>query len=184
MPLLLEAGLVIRYDFLWDKEAKAGHEDGKDRPCAVVLMSKEREDLSRDVYVCAITHTPPLQGETALEIPYKVCQHLGLDERRMWIKTHEVNSFQWNGDVIPCGVTRTPSGAWSYGLLPKALGQEAMQQVRQNSQQHALSIIKREASSQEAKPQTFEEYRAMVDRKNPERTDTQRIKDRDKEAEQ
>ena len=119
MSLKPEAGLVIRYDFLWNAESKLGREDGKDRPCAVILLSKEREDKSRDVYVCPITHSPPDRGEAAIEIPYKVAKYLGLDDNRMWIKTHEMNTFRWEEGQIPCGVTRTPNGNWQYGMLPR-----------------------------------------------------------------
>ena len=34
-----QAGLVIRYSYLWQSEAAAGREEGvKDRPCAVILV--------------------------------------------------------------------------------------------------------------------------------------------------
>ena len=32
-------GLVVRYSYLWEREASQGREEGvKDRPCAVVLV--------------------------------------------------------------------------------------------------------------------------------------------------
>jgi DNA invertase Pin-like site-specific DNA recombinase len=43
-------GLVVRYDFLWKEEQRAGIEDGKDRPCAIVLTSAEKADGSKDVH--------------------------------------------------------------------------------------------------------------------------------------
>lgn len=34
-----EPGLVIRYAYLWDREAREGRDEGsKDRPCAIVLV--------------------------------------------------------------------------------------------------------------------------------------------------
>lgn len=145
MSLQPEAGLVIRYDYLWRDEEKAGRADGvKDRPCAIVLMSKERPDKSRDVYVCAITHSPPRQGETALEIPDKVAKHLNLDSERMWVKTQEVNKFIWEEGRIPFGVSKTPDGKWSYGMIPKALGQQIYEQAIANSRKDALDVVKRD----------------------------------------
>jgi hypothetical protein len=32
-----KAGLVVRYDFLWEEESEAGLHGGKDRPCAIVM---------------------------------------------------------------------------------------------------------------------------------------------------
>jgi mRNA-degrading endonuclease toxin of MazEF toxin-antitoxin module len=138
-------GLVIRYDFLWKDEEAAGHEDGsKDRPCAIVLVSKEREDKSREVLVCAITHSPPREGETAVEIPHKVAMHLNLDHDRMWIKTHEINRFKWEESRIPFGVSQTPKGDWSYGLMPHALREQTLKQLQENSRKKSLSQVKRD----------------------------------------
>jgi len=99
-------GLVIRYDFLWKEEKQAGIEEGgKDRPCAIVLTMNEKPDGSKDVLLCAITHSPPSQNETTLEIPPKVALHLGLDHSRSWIKTDQINRLQWEkGRILP-GVT-------------------------------------------------------------------------------
>ena len=57
MALVPKPGLVVQYDFLWKEESATAHEHGtKDRPCAIVLTTKEREDGSKDVCLCAITH--------------------------------------------------------------------------------------------------------------------------------
>ncbi|NET71474.1 MAG: hypothetical protein F6K62_11245 [Sphaerospermopsis sp. SIO1G2] len=91
-----QAGLVIRYDYLWKSEHDAGRIDGaKDRPCAIVLATKDKGGGKRSLLLCAITHSPPNQEEKAIEIPLKVAHHLGLDHDRMWIKTHEVNIVEW-----------------------------------------------------------------------------------------
>lgn len=144
MSLKPEVGLVIRYDFLWKSEEEAGREDGKDRPCAIILMSEKKADNSHTVVVCPITHSPPQQGESAIEIPYKVARHLRLDDDRMWIKTHEVNQFIWEEGRIPYGVTPTTDDRWSYGMLPEALGRKAHQQIAENAQQHSLAVVKRD----------------------------------------
>ena len=46
--------------------------------------------------VAPITHTPPGEGDTsALAIPARVKQRLGLDEAPSWIITRELISFSW-----------------------------------------------------------------------------------------
>jgi hypothetical protein len=52
-------GLVIRYSYLWNREARAGQDEGsKDRPCAVLLAVDRGEET--EVYVLPITQSPPL----------------------------------------------------------------------------------------------------------------------------
>ena len=94
MVFELKPGLVICYDFLWKNEEKDGHTEGrKDRPCLVLAVKEpESAEQYREVLICPITHTPPAQNQTAVEIPYKMAKHLQLDDDRMWIKTQEVNT--------------------------------------------------------------------------------------------
>jgi hypothetical protein len=62
-------GLVIRYSYLWAREADQGQEEGvKDRPCAVVLVVFDEPDRPR-VRVLPITHTAPADPRDGLEIP-------------------------------------------------------------------------------------------------------------------
>jgi len=73
---------VIRYAYLWEREVKAGREEGvKDRPCAVVLAWREGAGLR--VYVLPVTHSLP--NGAAIEIPAVVKARLGLDSQRAWI---------------------------------------------------------------------------------------------------
>lgn len=140
-----EVGLVIRFDFLWRNEQRAGKQDGvKDRPCAIVLTREEQPDGSSQVFVCAITHTPPGPEEVAVEIPLKVLQHLGLDDGPSWIKTSEVNAFTWEEDQLPFGMTRTPNDDWSYGFLPPDLYRQMRDQVVKYSRGGTLRQIKRD----------------------------------------
>ena len=145
MSIEPEAGLVIRYDFLWKQEHEKGQEHGtKDRPCAIILASKKHTGKTREVVICPITHTPPNSGETSIEIPYKVARYLGLDHEKVWIKTHEVNMIEWEDGRIPYGITRTPSGNWTYGIMPRIIGQKAFEQVRENSRKKSINITKRD----------------------------------------
>lgn len=118
-----EPGLVIRYAFLWREAAARGQEEGdKDRPCAIVLTSKDDQG-DTVVVVLPITHTPPRNPDLAVEIPAATKRRLGLDDGRSWIALTDANRFIWPGpDLRP----RSPGDAASvaYGLLPAALFRE------------------------------------------------------------
>ena len=112
-----EAGLVIRYSYLWRGEARAGREEGrKDRPCAVVLTTMDDQGESV-VYVLPVTHTEPADEMEGLEIPLAIKRRIGLDDRRSWIVLIEANRFLWPGpDLRP--FSREGAGNFVYGQLP------------------------------------------------------------------
>jgi|TARA_B100002003_G_scaffold142102_1_gene131476 hypothetical protein len=141
----LKPGSVVRFDFLWKDDEDKGLAHGlKDRPCAVVLMSKKRRDGARVIMVCPITHEPPDANISAVEIPLQVARALKLDADRMWIKTHEVNTFEYREPQIPYGITPAHDGQWSFGQLPYSLGARMHQQVMENSRSRNLARIDRE----------------------------------------
>lgn len=113
-------GLVIRYAFLWSREAAAGGEEAtKDRPCAIVVAT--RKDPSGDLMtiVAPITHSPSADAAAALEIPPAACRTLGLDDDRQWLRFDELNRFAWPGfDLRPIPGR---GGAYEYGMLPENL---------------------------------------------------------------
>lgn len=113
-----QPGLVIRYAYLWEREARAGREEGsKDRPCAVILAHATEDGRTR-VYVLPITHTQP--SDEAIEIPQPVKGHLGLDDERSWIVLTEVNAFYWPGPDLRLLPGKGPESA-AYGFLPPRL---------------------------------------------------------------
>jgi len=120
-----------------------GVEDGKDRPCAIVLTSAERPDGSKDVLLCAITHSPPGKNETAIKVPPAVAKHLGLDHEQSWIKTDQVNRLTWEKDRIPYGISQTRQGEWSFGMLPHSLGEQVFEQVREKARNRTLQTVRR-----------------------------------------
>jgi hypothetical protein len=64
-----QPGLVIRFSYLWKREADAGREEGvKDRPCAVVIAIEDRTGRPR-VIVLPITHSPPQLPDEGIELP-------------------------------------------------------------------------------------------------------------------
>jgi hypothetical protein len=107
-------GLVVRYSYLWEDEARRGLEEGrKDRPVVIVLAVEEVAGQPV-VTVAPITHSPPSDPAIALEIPADTKRRLGLDAARSWVIVNEVNQFVWPGpDLRP-----TPGGAFAYGFLP------------------------------------------------------------------
>lgn len=85
-----KAGLVVRYDYLWSREAAAGRSQGKDRPTCIVAAS---DSLTRPRYVVLlpITHSPPDADTIGIEIPIKVKRAIGLDEMPSWVIVSEHN---------------------------------------------------------------------------------------------
>ncbi len=145
MTLEPKPGLVIRFDYLWRDEQKIGFAGGKkDRPCVVVVTTKERDDGSKQVMVCPITHSPPHENETAVEIPPKLAKALSLDHDKMWIKTHELNSFAWEKGLIPVGVVKTPNEDWSHGMLPFKMREKVLAQVRENNRRKRTTQVRRD----------------------------------------
>ncbi|MGB8693278.1 MAG: hypothetical protein WCD08_07210, partial [Steroidobacteraceae bacterium] len=92
---LPQSGQVIRYAYLWWSEARVGRDHGvKDRPCGILLT---RVTKAGDIvaYIVPITHTQPLKDEAGIEIPPATKRRLGLDAKRSWIITTELNRFSW-----------------------------------------------------------------------------------------
>jgi hypothetical protein len=110
-------GLVIRYSYLWHREAMTGQEEGsKDRPCAVVVALLGEANRWR-VYALPITHSQPAADERAIEIPASVKARLGLDGHRSWVVVSEVNSFFWPGPDLRFLPGKGPESS-VYGFLP------------------------------------------------------------------
>ena len=110
-------GLVIRYSYLWESEARLGREEGaKDRPCAIILALL-REGEHPIVRVLPVTHAPPVDPADALEIPQPTKQRLGLDSERSWVMLGEANDFIWPGPDLRPAVNGDPASV-AYGMLP------------------------------------------------------------------
>ena len=110
-------GLVIRYSYLWEHEAREGREEGvKDRPCAIVLVLL-REGGHPIVRVLPVTHSAPADPADALEIPQATKRRLGLDSEPSWVMLNEANDFIWPGPDLRPAVNGDPSSI-AYGMLP------------------------------------------------------------------
>lgn len=110
-------GLVIRYRYLWAEEAARGRDEGdKDRPAAIVLAVDAPGASASRVLVLPITHSAPMRGAAAMEIPASVCRSAGLDAARSWVVLSEFNEFVWPGFDLSLVPGRTPHTV-VYGYL-------------------------------------------------------------------
>ncbi|MGF6175473.1 hypothetical protein [Ensifer sp. 4252] len=88
----IQTATVIRYPYLWAREAGQGETEGrKDRPVAVgVRLSRPNGDL---VVIFAITTKQPEKSRFTAEIPAIEKRRAGLDaDLRLWIILDEFNT--------------------------------------------------------------------------------------------
>jgi hypothetical protein len=110
--------LVIRYDYLWTREAAAGRDQGKERPACLVAAT-DATASPRFVVILPITHTPPDKNTVSVEIPENVRRAIGLDDAPSWVIVSEHNVDEWpNGGLAP--LPGRP-GVFSYGFIPPGL---------------------------------------------------------------
>jgi hypothetical protein len=111
-----EPGLVVSYAYLWHYEYQAGHEEGrKNRPSVIVLAIERERDHAPVVTVLPVTHNPPADPASGIEIPAPVKRHLRFDDGRSWIIVSEGNEFLWPGYDLR-KIDRSDHNA--YGFLP------------------------------------------------------------------
>jgi hypothetical protein len=84
-----QPGLVLRYSYLWARDAEQGREEaGKDRPAVIVLVVQDAAKQTARVYVLPITHSHPSAGVEG-EIPAAVAKTAGIDAGRSWVIVSE-----------------------------------------------------------------------------------------------
>ena len=118
-------GLVIRYSYLWKREADLGQVEGqKHRPC-VVVVCVQQVDEELVVTVAPITHTRPPDPDQAIALTAATRRRLGLDAEKNWIMATEVNTFVWPGpDLAP-----TSDGRYAYGELPAVVFEALVKKI-------------------------------------------------------
>ena len=133
-------GLVIRYAYLWESEAREGREEGsKDRPCAIVLAIL-REGDNPIVRVLPVTHSPPRDAADALEIPASTKERLGLDSQRSWVVLTEANDFIWPGpDLRP--VPGSDPSTIAYGFLPPGFMRVLRERLQRRWKERRASAV-------------------------------------------
>ena len=135
-------GLVIRYAYLWGREAEAGRDEGvKDRPCAIIVAVKS-EAAETTVYVLPITHAAPRVGEEGVELPAPTKARLGLDGDRSWIVLTEANIFAWPGPDLRFVEGRGPESI-AYGMLAPKLMTIVRDRFVKQLQARRAGIVKR-----------------------------------------
>ncbi|HLI67049.1 MAG TPA: growth inhibitor PemK [Caulobacteraceae bacterium] len=134
-----EPGLVIRFNYLWRREQAAGQENARyPRPCAIVLAVRRSAGLTV-VMVAPITHASPGATTSAIEIPPKVKQRLGLDAARSWVVVDEVNEFVWPGfDLAP-----DQNGEVAIGFLPPRLYEQIRRRLIANVRAGGVGRVSR-----------------------------------------
>lgn len=132
-------GLVISYSYLWADEHRHGQEEGrKDRPCAIVV-ARQTAGGETVATVVPITHTPPHDLASALELPASIKKHLGLDDERSWIILDEVNDFFWPGpDLRP-----VEPGKIAYGVLPPGFFRKMRDLLLKIHAKRKLALVRR-----------------------------------------
>jgi len=136
-------GLVISYAYLWHDQSRRGLTEGhKDRPCAIVVTTKD-QDGDTIVYVVPITHAPPSEGSRVVELPATAKRRLGLDDAPSWIVTSELNRFVWPGyDLRPVSRDRPDTFAW--GFLPVETFAAVKRAIGLNQRNYDLKVVARE----------------------------------------
>ncbi len=134
-------GLVVRYDYLWSRDAAAGRDQGKDRPACLVAAS---DSLTRPRYVVLlpITHSRPDADTVGVEIPAKVKQALGLDDAPSWVIVSEHNIDEWPN----AGLSAIPGrpGAFSYGFIPPGLFAQIKTRFLELARRNRSDAVRRE----------------------------------------
>lgn len=87
----IRSGSVIRYPYLWDRQASRGETEGrKERPTAVAVRLSGRE--GDRLVLLAITSSEPAMDRRAVEIPDREKKRAGLSgDLRLWIVVDEAN---------------------------------------------------------------------------------------------
>lgn len=113
-----EPGMVLRYDYLWSREAIQGRQQGKDRPTCLVAASDNSINPSY-VVLLPITHSPPTRATVGIEIPARVKKAIGLDDEPSWVIVSDYNIDEWPN----AGLSQIPDqpGVYCYGFLPPSL---------------------------------------------------------------
>jgi|SRR6185437_6892571 len=133
-------GLLIRYDYLWTREAAAGKQQSKDRPACLVAAS-DSTVAPRFVVILPITHSAPTGDTVGMEIPPKVAQALGLDEARNWVVVSDHNVDEWpNAGIAP--LPGRPD-IFSYGFIPPRLFAQIKAKFLELSEQGQTAGLRR-----------------------------------------
>lgn len=111
----LQAGSVITYPYLWDRQASQGETEGrKDRPVVVVL--RLTEGGTDRVILLPVTSKRPGKDRLAVELPEMEKRRAGLHaDLPLWLILDECNQDNVRGSYYLR--PQTPSGVLSRAFL-------------------------------------------------------------------
>jgi hypothetical protein len=113
------AGDVLRYPYLWARQAGRGETEGrKTRPCAVILALRTGSGQT-ELRLCAVTTQPPQSGTRAVEVPEIEKRRSGLDGAvALWVivDEHNVDVFEQSFYIEPQSQIGTFSSAFTKDL--------------------------------------------------------------------
>lgn len=137
-----QPGLVVRYSYLWKREAEAGREEGvKDRSCAIILAVKGGGGRVR-VLVLPVTHSRPGSPDEGVELPQSTKARLGLDGDRSWVIVSEANDFTWPGPDLGLRPGQEPASA-AYGFLPPNVFRVVRERFIARARAQNASLVRR-----------------------------------------
>ncbi len=88
----IRSGSVIRYPYLWAREAAAGETEGRKKRPVAVAVRIARAQGGDALFLFAITSQAPDATRLAVEIPQTERRRAGLDRNlRLWIVLDECN---------------------------------------------------------------------------------------------
>lgn len=126
-----KAGDVLRYPYLWARQAGHGETEGrKTRPCAVILSLKAGGGQT-ELRLCAVTTQPPQTDTHAVEVPEIEKRRAGLDSNvPLWVivDEHNLDVFEQSFYIEP----RSHIGAFSNSFT-KVLQKEMVSALRQRN---------------------------------------------------
>ena len=89
----LITGAVLRYPYLWVREADRGETAGRKERPVVIAVRVRRPGRSDWLALFPITTKAPERGQNAVEIPETEKRHAGIDAAlRQWVMLDEFNA--------------------------------------------------------------------------------------------
>jgi hypothetical protein len=136
-----ELGLIVHYSYVFLGRTRNIGDAGKERPCLIAAMFPDRQEPGRMmVLYLPISHSPPVPGEEAIEIPANIRFAAGLDGYRQWILIGEGNLDTWPEDIF--NLPNRP-GAFHYGFMPPAFFRKVQTAFKRLYAEKRYNIVRR-----------------------------------------
>lgn len=114
---MFEQGDIVRFNYLWARQAKRGEESGrKARPACIVVKSGGNPAT---LFLLPLTSRPPADGTTGLPVPEMERRRAGL-QSPCWVIVDEYNRVM--DDHLHDFDDHAPLGRFSLAFLKKVAG--------------------------------------------------------------